>query len=57
VTINGTDQPTITRIGGGLLAGLNVAGSIYVEGRYQWVDSHGLDTSLPGLFGYVGYRF
>src|SRR5689334_23381604 len=33
-------QPTITRLGGGLILGSNLTNKIYVEGRYEWFDRH-----------------
>ena len=57
VTISGTHQSTVTRLGGGLIGGLDFGKSLYIEGRYQVVDDHHLNAKLPGLFGYVGYRF
>lgn len=56
-TLNGTGQSTITRAGGGLIAGLDLGKKVYVETRYQWVDTHGLGVDLSGLYGYLGYRF
>jgi hypothetical protein len=57
VTINGTNQSTVTRLGEGLIGGLNIGRSVYIEGRYGWIDDHGLDAHLAGFTGYVGYRF
>jgi len=49
-------QPTVTRFGGGLIMGLNVTNSLYVEGRYEWFDHHNA-ANVEGFRGYVGYRF
>jgi hypothetical protein len=56
-TFGGTHQATLTRACGGLITGLNFGKSLYVEGRYMWTDDHGVDVSIPGFIGYVGWRF
>jgi hypothetical protein len=50
-------QPTVTRVAGGLILGLNVTKNFYLEGRYEWVDKSGTNYDLQGFRGYVGYRF
>ena len=50
-------QPTVTRIAGGLIAGLNITKNFYLEGRYEWVDKSGANYDMQGFRGYVGYRF
>ena len=62
VTLGGTNnsgghQPTVTRFGGGLLTGLNITKSIYLEAKYLWVDRHGLGFSADGFTTEVGWRF
>src|SRR5262249_23271899 len=64
VTLGGTrngegggKQPTVTRVGGGLLVGLNISRSLYIEGKYIWVDRHGLGFSPDGFTTEVGWRF
>lgn len=50
-------QPTVTRIAGGLILGVNLTKNFYLEGRYEWVDKSGANYDMQGLRGYVGYRF
>jgi len=50
-------QPTVTRVSGGLILGVNLTKNFYLEGRYEWVDKSGTSYDLQGLRGYVGYRF
>jgi hypothetical protein len=56
-TIGGTNQATVGRAGGGLIGGLNFGKSVYLEGRYTWIDDHGMGVNLPGMAMYLGYRF
>ena len=50
-------QPTVTRLGGGLILGLNWSKNIYLEGRYEWFDKHNVAANFEGFRGYLGYRF
>ena len=52
-------QPTVTRVGGGLIVGANINKSMYVETRYEWIDSHdtAANASPSGFRTYLGYRF
>jgi len=50
-------QPMVTRFGGGLLAGMNISRSLYIEGRYDWVDKHHTFASPEGFSAMVGWRF
>jgi hypothetical protein len=54
---DGTRHPTITRVGGGLIAGLKMNDKLYVETRYEWVDKSGTDWNLDGFRTYVGLKF
>ena len=56
-TVGGTKVPTVTRFGMGLILGLNFSDSLYIEGRYEWLDRHGLATSPEGFRTMVGWRF
>ena len=55
----GVHQPTVTRLGAGLIFGVNVTRKFYVETRYEWIDQHNTvgDTAPSGFRTYVGYRF
>ena len=50
-------QPMITRLGGGVILGINFTRSLYVEGRYEWFDKHGSIVNPEGFRGYLGWRF
>jgi hypothetical protein len=50
-------QPTVTRVAGGLILGLNWTKNFYLEGRYEWVDKSGVNYDMQGFRGYLGYRF
>ena len=50
-------QPTITRLGGGVILGSNITDHIYVEGRYEWFDRHHSAVDPQGFRAYAGYRF
>jgi len=50
-------QPTVTRIGGGLIVGLNLSSKLYLEGRYEFVDKHNTAFNPEGFRGYLGWRF
>ncbi|HXG23127.1 MAG TPA: hypothetical protein VNJ09_01125 [Chthonomonadales bacterium] len=50
-------QPTVTRVGGGIVAGLNFGGDWFIEGRYEWFDKHRALETPEGFRGYFGYRF
>ncbi len=50
-------QPTVTRLAGGLILGLNLTKNFYVESRYEWVDKYGSSYDMQGFRGYLGYRF
>lgn len=56
-TIPSGGSKTLTRFGAGLIVGMNMTKSFYVEGRYEWIDSHHVPASPSGFRGYVGYRF
>jgi hypothetical protein len=50
-------QPTITRIGAGLILGVNLNEKMYLEGRYEWFGKHGSVIGTPeGMRLYFGYR-
>jgi len=53
----GGRQPMVTRFGGSLLAGMNISRSLYLEGRYDWVDKHHTFASPEGFSAMVGWRF
>ncbi len=49
------DQPWVTRVGGGLILGLNLNDKMFVEGRYEMVNktkSQGVPQGFRALFGY-----
>lgn len=51
------NQPWVTRLGGGLILGLNMNDKFFVEGRYEMynkVKAAGVPTGFRAL---VGYRF
>jgi hypothetical protein len=50
-------QPMVTRLGGGLILGLNLSSKLYLEGRYEWFDRHNVIATPEGFRGYVGLRF
>ncbi|MCC6730846.1 MAG: hypothetical protein IT208_16050 [Chthonomonadales bacterium] len=52
----GGGQPTVTRIGGGLILGMNWD-RLYFETRYEWIDRHGSQYNPEGFRTYVGFRF
>jgi hypothetical protein len=51
------NQNTITRLGGGLILGLNISSRLYLEGRYEWFDKHNSVYNVDGFRGYIGFRF
>lgn len=53
----GGHQPTVTRVGGGLIAGMNFSKSLYVEGRYEWIDRHHTFASPEGFRLMLGWHF
>ncbi len=53
----GGRQPTVTRIGGGLIAGMNFSKSLYLEARYEWIDRHHTFASPEGFRAMLGWRF
>lgn len=55
--VSGGHQPMVTRFGGSLLAGMNITRSLYIEGRYDWVDKHHTFASPEGFSALVGWRF
>jgi hypothetical protein len=49
------EQPWVTRIGGGLIVGLNLNDKMFVEGRYEMynkVKAAGVPEGFRALFGY-----
>lgn len=54
---NGTGIPTVTRWGGGLIAGLKLSEKLSVETRYEWIDKHGSSWNVDGFRTYIGYKF
>lgn len=55
-TLNPSYQPTITRVGGGPIVGVNWGNNLYFEGRYEWI--HDRSPVRPeGFRFYVGFRF
>ncbi|MBM3495944.1 MAG: hypothetical protein FJX72_16715 [Armatimonadetes bacterium] len=54
---DGSFQPTVTRLGGGLIAGLKMSDKLYVETRYEWIDKHGASWNVDGFRTYVGLKF
>jgi hypothetical protein len=53
----GGHQPTVTRFGGGLMAGMNFSKSLYIEARYEWIDRHHTFASPEGFRAMLGWRF
>ncbi len=51
------DQPWITRIGGGLILGLNLNDKLFIEGRYEMVDKTNSRGVPQGFRALLGYRF
>ena len=56
-TINGDGLGTSTRWGGGLILGANFTEKMYLESRYEWIDSTGGAPDASGFRTYLGYRF
>lgn len=57
IQAGGSGQPTVTRFGGGVILGMNLNKSLYLEGRYEWIDRHNVSASPEGFRGYIGFRF
>lgn len=54
---NGFGVPTVTRWGGGLIAGLKLSDKLSLETRYEWVDKHDTSWNVDGFRTYIGYKF
>ncbi len=53
---NPSAQPTITRLGGGPIVGVNWGSNLYFEGRYEWIQGSS-PVKPEGMRLYVGFRF
>ncbi len=56
-TLVSPKQPWVTRVGGGLILGLNLSNKMFVEGRYEMFDKHGAAGTPDGFRAVFGYRF
>jgi hypothetical protein len=50
-------QPWVTRIGGGLIVGLNLNDKMFVEGRYEMYNKFKCQGVPEGFRALFGYRF
>jgi len=50
------NQPWVTRIGGGLILGLNLSDKMFIEGRYEMFDKGGAVATPDGFRAVLGYR-
>jgi len=55
-SLNPSYQPTVTRIGGGPIVGVNWGNNLYFEGRYEWIQGSS-PVKPEGFRFYVGFRF